>query len=441
MNKQFDFFYKNFQLFYDTKDVIIDYGNNTEAKITISKAVHDEFWSKKEDIHIKSIVWKEWKGKVIPFLFEKDSDKDIISYSNSKTTINYDIVASAFYFLSGWNEYTSSSKDAFGRVKYEDNIIKELNISGIPVVNYYFDILSESIKTILNRDVKKKIWGNNNFAVALTHDIDTCKSCWLEGSFSELKKKHIFSIPKILLNKLFGKDNWYNFNEIIEIEKAYQASSSFYFLPQKEKVGKWKNADYNIRGKDIQKTIIDLKENGCEIGVHGSFGTHNNTTKFRTDIDRVNSKPIIGNRFHFLMFDLEKSVTVLEDCTIKYDTTLGFAEQIGFRRATCYPFYLWNFERNCISSVIEIPLIVMDGSLADKKYMGASKEESLSKVIALIEEIGKFNGVFTLLWHNTYFSDFKYTGWKNIYCKILDYCKNKNGLITSGGRVYSMIKE
>lgn len=40
MNKQFDFFYKNFQLFYDTKDVIIDYGRSTGAKIAISKTAH-----------------------------------------------------------------------------------------------------------------------------------------------------------------------------------------------------------------------------------------------------------------------------------------------------------------------------------------------------------------------------------------------------------------
>lgn len=263
----------------------------------------------------------------------------------------------------------------------------------------------------------------------------------MEGSFSELKKKRIFSIPKIVLSKLFGKDNWFNFDEIIEIEKTYGASSSFYFLPQKGKVGNWKNADYNIQGKDIQETIVALKENGCEIGVHGSFGTHDNCDKFQTDIDRVNSKPIIGNRFHFLMFDVEKSVSVLDDCNIKYDTTLGFAEQIGFRRATCYPFYLWDFAKNSISPVVEIPLMVMDGSLANKKYMGASKEESLSKVIELIEEVEKFNGVFTLLWHNTYFSDYKYTGWKNIYRKILDYSKDNGGLLSSGENIFNKIMQ
>lgn len=440
MNKQFDYFIKNIQLFYEIQDIAIDYGQKPDVKISISENVESEFWNTNNDIHLNDIVWKEWKGKKIPFLFEKDSEKNIISYENGKATINYDIVASTFYFLSGWNEYVSSSKDEFGRIKYEDSIIKRLGIAVTPVVNYYFDILNEAIKKIYNKDIKKNLWKNNNFAVSLTHDIDTCKSCWLEGSFSELKKRRLLSVPKLILSRFLDTDDWFNFDKIVEIEKRYGAISSFYFLPQKGKVGNWKNADYNIKSKNIQKTITTLKNSGNEVGVHGSFGTHSDSNKFKTDINRVNSQPIIGNRFHFLMFDPKKTVSVLEECGIKYDTTLGFAEQIGFRRGTCYPFYLWNFENDEMSSVLEIPLIVMDGTLSNKKYMGISKEESLSKVSELIDEIKKFNGVFTLLWHNTYFSDYKYTGWRDVYIKILDYCKENKGFLTGGGEIYEKIR-
>ena len=57
-----------------------------------------------------------------------------------------------------------------------------------------------------------------------------------------------------------------------------------------------------------------------------------------------------------------------------------------------------------------------------KKYMGINKEDALAKVYDLVGEIKKFNGCFTLLWHNTYFSEYKYTGWKEVYCKILEHC-------------------
>lgn len=439
MNKIFNYFIENIQLFYDVKDISIGYGLHLDEKILISKNVEDDFWNNKNDIDINSITWKEWRNKRIPFLFRKESNEDVISYENGKAIINYDIVASAFYFLSGWNENINSSKDDFGRVKYEDSIIKKLNIISIPVVNYYFDILSECIQKVHNKDVKKKLWNNSTFTTLLTHDIDTCKSCWLEGSFSELKKKRILSVPKLVFKRFFGSDDWFNFDKIVEIEKKYNVSSSFYFLAQKGKVGKWKNADYNILDKDVQRVIRKLKDNNCEIGVHGSFGTHLSKESLMVDIKRINSESIIGNRFHFLMFNPGKSVKVLEDCNIKYDTSLGFAEHIGFRRGTCYPFYLWDFEENKMSSVLEIPLNVMDRSLSSKKYMGLSQEEALQKIFELSDEVKIFNGVFTLLWHNIFFSDYKYTGWKNIYCEILEYSIKNNALLSRGENIYNRI--
>jgi hypothetical protein len=413
----------------------------SNSKISVHKHCEDTFWKEKKDINPNDVIWKEWKNVKIPFLFEKDDTKEIISYREEKAIINYDIISSAFYFLSGWNEYVDSSNDEFGRVEYKNCIVNKLNVAHIPIVNYYFDILHEAIKKVYRKDTKKHLWKDKSFAINLTHDIDTCRSAWIEGSFSELKKKKIFSIPKLIMKRFFQKDDWFNFNTIMDIERKYEAVSSFYFLPQKGRVGNWKNADYSISSNSIQKTITNIKAKKFEVGVHGSFGTHDNSKQFKTDIERINTKPIVGNRFHFLMFDPEKTVNVLEDCNIRYDTTLGFAEQIGFRRGTCYPFYLWNFNKDNASSVLEIPLIVMDGTLANKKYMGVSKDEALPKVFRLIDEVKRFEGVFTILWHNTYFSDYKYTGWRNIYCKILEYSKAKNGLFLTGENVTNRIEK
>jgi hypothetical protein len=434
--KQFDYFIKNFHYFYNIEGITIEYGVQNGAKISIVKNADNSFWNGKEDIIFDQIIWKEWKGRKIPFLFDKSDENEIITNVNGKVVIKYDIVASSFYFLSGWNEYVSKEKDEFGRIKYDNSIIKKLNIIETPVVNYYFDILNEAICQYTGC-VKKTLWGNYDFGVALTHDIDTCNSAWLEGSFSELKKRHFLTIPKLIVKRFFDKDDWFNFDKITQIEMQYKATSSFYFLPQKGKTENWKNADYNIKSKSIQKAISFLKSGGNEIGVHGSFGTHANAKKLIKDIERVNSNPIFGNRFHFLMFNPEKTVSVLEECGVKYDTSLSFAEQIGFRRGTCFPFHLYNFEKNELSSIIEIPLIVMDATLQNKRYMGLSQEKSLNYVFELIKEVMKFQGVFTILWHNTLFSDYKYTGWKDVYIKILEFCKANNGFLTSGMEIYS----
>jgi len=434
----YKFFIDNFSLHFHLANIRLSYGKLANAQISICKSVDDSFWHEKQDIDSQKIVWKEWKNVSIPFIFDKDNTADIISNDGNSLIVNYDIVASTFYFLSGWNEFVASDKDDFNRVKYESTLIYKLKIEGIPIVNYYFDILNSAINQITHESIKP-LWHKNSFVVALSHDIDACKRGWLEGSFSEIKKKKFFSVPKLIVKRFFGKDDWFNFDKIIRIEKKYDASSTFYFLPQKGKVNGWKNADYEIQNADIKNIIAELRENGNEIGVHGSFGTHDNLAMLENDIARIPIKAPKGNRFHFLMFDLYRTVNVLENAHLKYDSSIGFAEKIGFRRGTCLPFYLYNFEKNETSNVLEIPLIVMDASLMYKKYMGLSQKDSFPAVVKLIDEVKKFNGVFSVLWHNTSFSDYKYTGWCSVYEQILEYCYSNDALITSSIDVYNKI--
>ncbi len=435
MKHIFEYVIENFKLFYRFDKTFINYGDNNNGRVIIKNKINDFFINKKNDINPNNVIWKKWKNTNIPFLFDNDGTKEIIEITEQKTVINYDIIGSAFYFLSGWNEYISDNKDEFGRITFSNSIIKKLGIVEIPVVNYYFDILFTALKTVSKAEMIKYN-KNSKFVTVLTHDIDTCKSAWLEGGASEFKKKHFLNIPYLIFKKLTGHDLWMNFQEISKIDLSYGKTSSFYFLPKKGKTGNWKNADYKIKSKNIKTQIFKLIDKGHEIGVHGSFGTHLSTKELTHDINKIGINNVIGNRFHFLMFDVIKTVNVLSSSNIKYDTTLGFAEHIGFRRGTCYPFYLYDFQNSKTSDVLEIPLILMDASLKYKQYMNLDTKESLKKVKPVIDEIVKFNGFFTILWHNTFFSRYKYTGWKQVYISILDYCKKNNSVFTSGKDVY-----
>ncbi|OQX70524.1 MAG: hypothetical protein B6D62_04695 [Candidatus Cloacimonas sp. 4484_275] len=116
VNSIFEYFLKNFFLFhrYDSVNPDIHYGIDNKSKIQIVQEIDDVFFSQKQDISPENIIWKNWKGKRIPFCFGKSDKKEILTEKNNEILINYDIVASAFYFLSGWNEFVNSSK-IFGR--------------------------------------------------------------------------------------------------------------------------------------------------------------------------------------------------------------------------------------------------------------------------------------------------------------------------------------
>ncbi|MEZ4720774.1 MAG: polysaccharide deacetylase family protein [Flavobacteriales bacterium] len=439
MPEIFDYFLSNFALTNNTGRIPISYGLESDGLIRVNDSSASIFASDSE-ITVNSFVWKEWNGQSIPLLSASTEFDIITEHFEGYIQINYDIVASAFFFLSGWNEKFGSNRDALGRVTFAGSIIEKLGIRELPVVDYYYDILRSALTKKGVVALSKK-WAGKSFAMTLTHDIDTCKSAWIQGSVSEFKQGRLHNIPKLILSRFLGEDEWFNFREISEIERLNNARSTFFFLPRKGVIEGIKNADYSIRSTEIQTAIDQLYSEGHEIGVHGSYGSSIDGEKFTQDIKALNRQAVCGNRFHFLMFDLFETVTVLESSGIKYDASLGFADHIGFRRSTCSPFYLFNFASNRTSHVIEIPLIVMDRTLQHRKYLNLKPSEAINFITPILEEVKKNNGVLCILWHNIFFSAYKYGGWKSVYLKLLALGSNEGALLTNGSHIVDVITE
>jgi hypothetical protein len=428
----------NFRLLYATGDMAIDYGPGGNAPLVIRERVDEAFYADASDIDPRKVVWKKWREVSIPFLQADDAGGEIISVEEGRVVIHHDIIFAAFYFLSGWHERFHARRDALGRVTYEGSVIKRLGIIGLPVVNYYFDILAEALSR-LGVPLRERPWGDHPFAMMLTHDVDTCRGAWLEGSYSELKKGRLLSIPRLCLKRLLGRDDWFNFETIMEIDERAGARSSFYFLPRRGKAGGLKNADYNMDDKCVRRAIAAIGQRGHEVGVHGSAGTHVDGEALGRDARAVHAGGVTGNRFHFLMFDPGETPGVLAANGICYDTTLGFAERAGFRRGCCTPFFLFDFNARAASPVLEIPLVVMDATLRGERYMHLNREEAFETIASLLEAVGKVNGLFTLLWHNTFFSDYKYTGWREVYTRVLERARENGALFINGQEVYERI--
>jgi hypothetical protein len=102
-------------------------------------------------------------------------------------------------------------------------------------------------------------------------------------------------------------------------------------------------------------------------------------------------------------------------CGLAYDSTVGYADRIGFRAGTCIPYRPWLFSLDRAANLLEIPLLVMDGTLLH--YMGLSPEQSLDAVQELVARCRAVGGVFTLLWHNSSLLD---PGAAALYRQLLD---------------------
>jgi len=89
----------------------------------------------------------------------------------------------------------------------------------------------------------------------------------------------------------------------------------------------------------------------------------------------------------------------------RIDSTLSYADHAGFRCGICYEFSVFDLEKRQVLPLRERPLIVMEGSVLGEQYMKLSGQEALGYMLMLKERCQQFNGDFTLLWHNSSFTD------------------------------------
>lgn len=413
-------------------DIELGYDAAGSAKVQIKRGRVDYFQGQTE-FDPGQIIYKLWKGVKLPFLFDY-ADAEILEVTDGRATVNFDIIASSFFFLSGWQEYASNHTDSYGRFPYKESLQAKCGLVGVPVVNYYFDILKTAIEAVYPCKLLPNLWPEHRFVTCLTHDIDKCQSAWFEGGLMELRHGRFASTLKLILRRLSGRDAWFNFDEILEILRHHQARSTFYFLCRRGSERGVANADYDITRKPFPEVLARIKMSGSDVGVHGSFGTHESAPELRRDIDRLEC-PVQGNRFHFLAFDVRKSPTVLELADLTHDTTLGFAEHYGFRNGICCPFYLYDVEKDHPTSVLEIPLNLMDTTLHHTNYLGLKPDQTDEIAAQMINEIKKFGGCFTVLWHNTHFSRYKYAGWQRAFVDVLALCKEQGATFLTTNEV------
>jgi hypothetical protein len=137
------------------------------------------------------------------------------------------------------------------------------------------------------------------------------------------------------------------------------------------------------------------------MGLHASYETFNTPEKLLFEAEtarQILGRNRIGGRQHYLRWCPETWLH-WEACGLAYDSTLGFADQVGFRAGTCFPYRPWVISENREVDLIEIPLIVMD--CTPYMYMGLTPDDCLRTTDECITRCKIVGGVFTLLWHNT----------------------------------------
>jgi len=297
----------------------------------------------------------------------------------------------------------------------------------------YGNILEPEVsKFLVENGLNTEYPEDKQFAVCLTHDIDTVYSPKLNIAYNTAKSlaqcqiKKAIKLPFSNLNKKWNP--WWNFNDIMALEGKYNARSSFYFITSSKDIVR-----PNYRIDDLGNELGGILDRGCEVGLHGGYYTYNSISDIKSEkkgLEKVLGKEVVGYRNHYLRFKVPDTWTFLEKAGFKYDTTLGYAGMVGFRNGMCHPFKPYNLNTNEVIDILEIPLTIMDGTLFD--YMRLDLEGAWKITKTLIDTVERCNGVITVLWHNTHMvgENLKF------YEKILKYCYEKGAWMTSGEEIW-----
>jgi peptidoglycan/xylan/chitin deacetylase (PgdA/CDA1 family) len=311
-------------------------------------------------------------------------------------------------------EYNANTLDKHNRFLYKFSKREEI-------------LKPKTSEFLIKKRFKFKLPNDYKFAVCITHDIDHIYPSLKYKGYTSLKLASKGKIKQSFNRFLNKKNPYWNFNDIIKLEKKYDAKSSFFIMAD--------NSNYNP--SEIKEELQNLIEDGYEVGLHGGYDSYNNLDllkKEKEKLENIIEKKISGYRSHYLRFKTPDTWNLLKKTGFKYDTTFGYADYVGFRNGMCHPFKPYDLNENKQIDFLEIPLTIMDGTL--NQYMNLNTQDSWDVCKKTIDNAKDLAGVITLLWHNTYFDDVYYKGWRKLYEKILAYCHQEKAWLTSCNNLY-----
>jgi hypothetical protein len=442
--------YSNEEL--NENDILITYGKESFKKEIYSQIIIKNYHKLFKDGYKTkdSLPKKVYKAKELVSFFSNDIDYNYDVIDNL-ILVNFDIVSDTFFLLSRYEEYViGNNLENHNRFSIEDSILFKESLLDRPIVNEYSIFLK---KLILKLNPKINILDKffEKGKIFISHDIDSISKYndkfYRKLASSIIREKNIkksLSLIggnfKYILNP--KNDPYWKFEYFLELEKKYGFRASYYFMSGGETT---KDNNYSIKNKKLKRIFNELKEYKNEIGIHGSYNSYNNENVLKHEVDKLENEvnmKIYGIRQHFLRFNIKETWRIHKELGLKYDSTVGYAENIGFRCGTCSQFKIYDLNEEQELDYWEIPLIIMDTTLNSYSYMGMDIDLAIEKCKEIYDIVKKYNGVFALLWHNSSLdSNSNWCGWEKVYEEILKYAHLENSIGLSGIDIVNLVEK
>lgn len=277
--------------------------------------------------------------------------------------------------------------------------------------------------------VKDTAWPNGApFAVCPTHDVDRIHKYAYHYLYYGLTEgmRGLRKQLATLKARLAGREPFWNFERIMELEDRLGVRSTFLFLNESAQgFGPKFWGRYDINTPQVKHIIRELDNGGWEIGLHGSYYSYTDRSllaKEKAILEYTIGKAVRSTRQHYLNLIPRRTWQLQRAVGLEVDSTVGYSDRPWNDADGMLPYYPDN------SGILELPITVMDTVDLDNALVRTSVEK-------LIGRISAAGGLVVLDWHQSAFNPAEYPDRVQVYTSILHNAKAQGAWIATMGEI------
>lgn len=356
----------------------------------------------------------------LPVIYgRKTASGSYMEWQDDNLYLGLDVFGSSLFMLTRYEEVVQGERkfDRHGRFPARNSLAWRESFLHLPVVNAYVECLWELLTRLGPGLVRKK----REPTVRLSHDVDfpfyvygrSRISMFREVAMDLVRRKDTEAArhkgAMLLHPERLDQDPYNTFGWLMDLSEQAGLRSAFYFIAKDRYSPSGIDGNYTVNDPAVGQLLRDIHARGHEIGLHPSYRTFLNPALIRKQFERLQEvaaahgvySTSFGGRQHYLRWRAPETWQFWEDAGLNYDSTVGYAEHTGFRAGVCYEYPVFNLKTRRELALRERPLIAMDQTLLHPEYMGLTPDQAYEALYRLYRQCRKYNGEFTLLWHNS----------------------------------------
>jgi hypothetical protein len=297
-----------------------------------------------------------------------------------------DVFGSAFFMLTRYEELVIRDRDQYERFPAAVSVAARAGFLGTPIVDAYVELLADALERTWPRLRRRR----HEYRVILTHDVDDPLAALEHGPrdfarqlTGDLVRRHDARLAVRRLRSLrdhrLDPHNTYDF--LMDVSERHGLRSAFYFLAHRDR--RPRDGAYLYEHPSVRRLLGHIARRGHEIGLHPSFCSYRDAAGTREEFTRRTNPQTWRN---------------WEAAGLAYDTTLAYAEVVGFRTGTCHPYRVFDLEERRPLKLWEVPFQVMDGTVLSA--MGLGRDAARTAVLDVAAQCRRYGGCLGILWHN-----------------------------------------